>query len=131
VPRKQLSASQLQVACTTIVESLSHHSDSLAWWCIEQLDDQISVMQLQGRDDDAMSLALCLAAILPHVNLVLLRSLLTRISARILERPAPSAERTQLVERVHESLRDMDASTRLEAMQWWLSHSDTFTQGMS
>ncbi|KOS15953.1 hypothetical protein Malapachy_3319 [Malassezia pachydermatis] len=126
----QLNATQLEAALSTVVESLSDRSDSLAWWCIEQVDEALSAAQAQHKEDIAHTLGICLAALVPHVNLVLLRALLTKISARILELPAASPPRVRLVERVHESLSDMDAATRSEAMHWWLEQSSLFTEGM-
>lgn len=126
----QLSAAQLEAALTTVVGSLSTRSDSLAWWCVEQVDTAGRVAMGEGDAAHAQTLALCLAALLPHVNLVLLRSLLAKVRACILERPAASSERVALVERVHECLGDMDAATRGEAMRWWLQESPLFTAGM-
>ena len=115
----------------TIVHSLSDRSDSLAWWCIARVDDQVSIAQLQGRHDVAETLAVCLAALVPHVNLILLRALLSKVDTRIREQPAGSSARARLVERVFESLGDMDAATRPEALLWWLDKSPLLTQGMS
>ena len=130
-PKQQLSASQLEVALMTIVQSLSDRSDSLAWWCIARVDDQVSIAQLQGRHDVAETLAVCLAALVPHVNLILLRALLSKVDTRIREQPAGSSARARLVERVFESLGDMDAATRPEALLWWLDKGPLLTQGMS
>lgn len=127
----RLSAAQLETALTTVVHSLSSRSDSLAWWCIEQVDAARCQAEAQGATAQAHTLAICLAALLPHVNLVLLRSLLARVRTCILARPATSSARTQILERVHESLSDMDAATRGEAMQWWLEESPRFTEGVS
>ncbi|WFD27567.1 hypothetical protein MNAN1_002566 [Malassezia nana] len=126
----QLSAAQLEAALTTVVGSLSTRSDSLAWWCVEQIDTAGRVAMGEGDAAHAQTLALCLATLLPHVNLVLLRSLLAKVRACILERPAASSERVALVERVHECLGDMDAATRGEAMRWWLQESPLFTAGL-
>lgn len=127
----QLTAPQLEMALTTVVGALSNESDSLAWWCIETVDDAISTAVANGDTERAQALAMCLAALVPRVNLVLLRSLITKLRARLLERPDASADRVRLVERVHESLGQMDAATRTEAMRWWLEDSPRFTAGMA
>ena len=127
----RLSAAQLETALMTVVGSLSSRSDSLAWWCVEQVDAARRGAEAQRDAAQAQTLARCLAALVPHVNLVLLRSLLARVRECILARPAASAARTEILERVHESLGDMDAATRGEAMQWWLQESPLFTEGLS
>jgi len=127
----RLSVAQLETALMAVVGSLSSRSDSLAWWCVEQVDAARQRAEAGGEAAQAQTLARCLAALVPHVNLVLLRSLLALVRACILARPAASAARTEILERVHESLGDMDAATRGEAMQWWLQESPLFAEGLS
>ena len=126
-----LSETQLTTALDTVVASLSDRSDSLAWWCVEQVDQDISHARLgDAQNDRVRVLTHALASLISHVNLVLLRSLLTKVSAQILLLPQGSQARSELVEATFEALGDMNASTREEAMRWWLDKSPTFTLGM-
>ncbi|WFC98311.1 hypothetical protein MYAM1_001037 [Malassezia yamatoensis] len=128
---KQLTDTQLTTALSTVVSSLSDRSDSLAWWCIEQLDLEISQARIADAKNDRISgLANSLAALVSHVNLVLLRSLLTKVEGQIFALPEGSSERLALVETTFNALADMNASTREEAMRWWLDRSPSFTRGM-
>lgn len=125
-----LNDTQLHTALTTVVASLSDRSDSLAWWCVEQLSGELSQARMAGQHDRTLVLARCLASLISHVNLVLLRSLLNKVSAQILMLPEASAARTELVEATFAALGDMNASTREEGMRWWLEKSPSFTRGM-
>lgn len=125
-----LNDTQLHTALTTVVASLSDRSDSLAWWCVEQLSDELSQARMADQEDRTLTLARCLASLISHVNLVLLRSLLNKVSAQILMLPEASAARTELVEATFAALGDMNASTREEGMRWWLEKSPSFTRGM-
>ncbi|WFD31499.1 hypothetical protein MSPP1_002536 [Malassezia sp. CBS 17886] len=151
-----LTATQLETALSTVVSSLSLRSDSLTWWCVEQLYMGITReggAETRGgprdttpptsddagastRDVDASESAeirrvysLCFAALISHVNLVLLRSLLEQLQALILRLPEGSPARKELVEKTFHALADMNASTREEAMRWWLAESPQFTRG--
>ena len=110
--------------------ALDSRSDSLAWWCVEQLSDELSQARMADQEDRTLTLARCLASLISHVNLVLLRSLLNKVSAQILMLPEASAARTELVEATFAALGDMNASTREEGMRWWLEKSPSFTRGM-
>ncbi|WFD42392.1 hypothetical protein MPSI1_001035 [Malassezia psittaci] len=128
---KQLTDTQLTTALNTVVSSLSDRSDSLAWWCIEQLDLEISQARIaEAKQDRIRGLTNSLAALVSHVNLVLLRSLLTKVEGQIFALPESSSERVALVETTFNALADMNASTREEAMRWWLDKSPSFTRGM-
>lgn len=126
----QLSAEQLEVALSTVVASLSDRSDSFAWWVIERLDAAVTRARAVGDDDKRATLTACLAALISHVNLVLLRALLTKVAARIYALPEASAPRVALTERVFAALTDLDAATREEAMRWWLDQAPSFARGM-
>ncbi|WFD02669.1 hypothetical protein MOBT1_001351 [Malassezia obtusa] len=127
----QLNAAQLNTALSTVVASLSDRSDSLAWWCIEQVEREIATARLTRESDErTQALTRCLASLISHVNLVLLRSLLNKVSAQIFALPEGSPARSELVEATFDALGDMNASTREEAMRWWLEKSPGFTRGM-
>ena len=129
----RLSETQLETALTTVVGSLSETSDAAAWWVIEQLHDRLDLLRLSPPTQDGTRtpldrvLALCMAALLAQVNLVLFRALLTRVHALIVSHPRGSAERTAMVEKTFEALGELNAATREEGMRWWLEHSVEFT----
>ncbi|WFD36180.1 hypothetical protein MCUN1_003057 [Malassezia cuniculi] len=129
---ERLSESQLETALTTVVSSLSETSDAAAWWVIEQLHDTLDDLRITppppGKHTSIdLVIGRCMAALLAHVNLVLFRSLLTRVHALIVTHAPGSRERTILVEKTFEALGELNAATREEGMRWWLKHCKDFT----
>lgn len=123
----RLNETQLETALTTVVASLSETSDAAAWWVIEQLHERLSVLQFAPPHAAAgltleQALARCTIAMLPHVNLVLFRALLTRVRALVVSAPRGSAERAALAAKTFDALAELNATTREEGMRWWLAH---------
>lgn len=125
-----LNEHQLTTALSTVVASLFNRSDSLAWWCVEEVDSATADALAAGDAARVRALTHALAMLISHVNLVLLRSLLAKVRAHILRLPEASAEREALVETTFGALGDMNAATREEAMRWWLHNAPAFTRGM-
>lgn len=135
----RLNDTQLETALTTVVASLSETSDAAAWWVIEQLHERLNVLQLAPSAPSAPSapaagtlsleqaLARCTIAMLPHVNLVLFRALLTRVHALIVSAPRGSAERAARATKTFDALAELNATTREEGMRWWLAHGAALT----
>lgn len=176
-----LSPTQLRLAYSTVVQSVSNVDDALAWWCIRevvaaivrlpassdsgsatspavanvdtpprrQLEDDSDPSQLVESPavaDKATiapptletrsltlprgALLLILVSLLPSVNFVLFRSLLTEIARLVSLEPIEHDGRKALGEWIFEVLgTGMDVVKREEGVRWWLKNGRDLIKG--
>ncbi|PWY99411.1 hypothetical protein BCV70DRAFT_118434 [Testicularia cyperi] len=185
---ERLSSTQLEYAFTTVVSALSDQDDSVAWWVVDRLGEEVErerfsqptpqarSTQQGGYNEDAvdtvtpptesahpsnpdstrvdspgpasphdrlLSLQLCLIACIPCINLVLLRSALTKVERYILQHkhaehssssssasytPASEAKahRIEMCEKTFDAIQGLNAATREEGLRWWLDNRARF-----
>lgn len=129
----KLSIDQLLHAYSTVVNAVSDKSDTVAWYALEELwraieDERLRDFSPTGDASSATrrrELGYVYIAQLPNVNLVLLRSMLSKVKTLVLLEKG-TEERVTVCEKVFDSLGGLDASTREEGLQWWLDERVTF-----
>lgn len=181
-----LNSTQFEYAYTTIVSALSDQSDSISWWTVGRLAQEIKrertlqhttrisaqqggygesmvnkremnearttthshhpskpdSMSIGATDvradpqDRLMSLQKCYIALIPFINLALLRSALKEVEGYILEHrrieddvkygQAGPARRVELCRKAYGAVQDLNTATREEGLRWWLDNRAQF-----
>ncbi|CDU26401.1 uncharacterized protein SPSC_06595 [Sporisorium scitamineum] len=178
----RLKAVQLEYALSTVVGAISERSDSVAWWVIsrvaEEVDrERLSAAAANGKEEGTIQtggfneesgvtkkdldtataqsdssdpshptssegeadtyhrlthLQMCLIACIPSVNLVLLRSALTKVESYILQHKQRElsdkggSSRVALCQKTFDAIQALNAATREEGLRWWLDHRVQF-----
>ncbi|PWN50715.1 hypothetical protein IE53DRAFT_386970 [Violaceomyces palustris] len=126
---KMLNPTQLEYAMVTIMNSLSEKDDSVAWWVVDRLSNEIEAERKSPMQEERfLPLKLCLIALIPTVNLVLLRSLLRKVERYILDHKEEEQAKIKvnLCEKAFDSLSGLNSANREEGLRWWLDKRTRF-----
>ncbi|TKY89262.1 hypothetical protein EX895_001793 [Sporisorium graminicola] len=183
----RLNSVQLEYALSTVVGAISDRSDSVAWWVITRIAEEIDRERLSAKDgskeagiqaggfaegssgvtkadldsatassdsvhpsaattsaerdggdthDRLTHLQMCLIACIPSVNLVLLRSALSKVESFILlhkqrelsglDAAGAQSSRLALCQKTFDAIQALNAATREEGLRWWLDQRARF-----
>lgn len=149
-PQGHLSEQQLSHALCTILACTSDVDDAASYFVIERLEEAIKNPQRRVTygstgttttasaasasppappltDEAKLSLQLTCIDLLPYVNLVLLRSLLSTIESWIMaSRKEDTSRHEELCKRTFKALEGMDDTARQEGVRWWLDKREAF-----
>lgn len=156
-PKGHLSQMQLSHALCTILACTSDVDDAASWYVVERVQEAVSSPERKisygqeqpqqvaetptaattttNKDETRLQLQLAYIDLLPYVNLVLLRSLLSTVEKWILAaRENDDATNTdteatplaQLCKRTFKALNGMDDTARQEGVRWWLDKRESF-----